>query len=284
MPDHPIIDAHVHLTDPARIAYPWMAGVPALRRPWAPPDFDRLSGGVTVEAMVFVEVDAAPADRMAEAQHVADLAATDARLQGMVASVEMDRGEATVAALDRMRGFPLLRGVRHLIEGHADTQGWAARPEMVEGVRLLAPHGLVFDLCLRHPQLTDATALVRACPDVTFVLDHIGKPGIRAGSMDPWRDDLRALAALPNVMCKISGVATEADHAKWTPEQLLPYINHALSVFGAERVMFGGDWPVSELAIRYASWVALVEEAVRPFGSAFAARLWSGTARAVYGL
>ena len=284
MPDHPIVDAHVHLTDPARIAYPWMEAVPALQRPWGLADFDRLAGGVAVEGMVFVEVDAAADDRLAEAEHVAGLAASDARLRGMVAAVEMDRGEATAAALDRMARFPLLRGVRHLIEPHAGTPGWAARPQMIEGVRLLASRGLVFDLCLRHPQLRDAAALARACPDVTFVLDHIGKPGIRAGSQDPWRDDLRALAALPNVMCKISGVATEADHATWTAEALMPYVRHALNVFGAERVMFGGDWPVSELAIRYAAWVTLVEAAARPFGPAFAARLWGGTARAVYRL
>jgi L-fuconolactonase len=282
MPDHPIIDAHVHLTDPSQISYPWTADVPALQRPWSLADFDALKGDVTIDAMVFVEVDAAWTDKLTEAAFVTGLAATDHRLKAMVAAVAMDQGAKTEAALDAMQGYPLLRGIRHLIERHTDTAGWACRPAMIDGVRRLAKRGLVFDLCLHHPQLADATALVRACPDVTFVLDHIGKPGIRAGLIEPWRDDLRALAALPNVLCKISGVVTEADHRAWTEDALMPYLTHALSVFGADRVMFGGDWPVSELATRYDRWVALVDRAVRPFGASFAARLWAGTAREVY--
>ncbi len=284
MPDHPIIDAHVHLTDPARISYPWMADVPDLQRPWTPADFDALTGAVKIEAMVFVEVDAAWTDKLAEAEYVTGIAATEPRLRGMVAAIAMDRGEATEAALAEMRRYPLLRGVRHLIERHTDSPGWACRPAMIDGVRLLGARDLVFDLCLKHPQLPDATELARACPDVTFVLDHIGKPGIRAGLFDQWRDDLRAMAALPNVICKISGVVTEADHAAWTEDAVLPYLTHALSAFGAERVMFGGDWPVSELATGYDRWVALVDRAVQPFGPRVAAGLWSGTARRVYRL
>ncbi len=282
MPDHPIIDAHVHLTDPARISYPWMAQVPALQRTWSLADFDALKGATDVEAMLFVEVDAAWSDKLTEAEHVTGLAATDPRLQGMVAAVAIDRGAETEAALNRMQHFPLLRGIRHLIERNTGTPGWACRPEMIDGVRQLAARDLVFDLCLYHPQLPDVTKLVRACPDVTFVLDHIGKPGIRAGLIDPWRDDLRALAALPNVMCKISGAVTEADHDAWTEAEVLPYLTHALSVFGADRVMFGGDWPVSELATRYDRWVALVDRAVLPFGSSFAEGLWAKTARRIY--
>jgi L-fuconolactonase len=281
-PDLPIIDAHLHLTDPARLRYPWMEGVPKLNRPWSLADFDALSGGVPVAGMVFVEVDAHPDDKLAEADFVAGLG--DPRLLGMVAAVPMDRGEATAAALAAMRERPLLRGVRHLIQHHAATPGWACRPEMIEGVRTLAPLGLAFDLCLYHPQIRDATALVAACPEVTFVLDHIGKPGIRAGLIDDWRADLSALARLPNVLCKVSGVATEAEHAAWTEDQLLPYLTHAMNVFGADRVLYGGDWFVSELAIAYPRWVALVHRAALPFGSAFAEGLWHRNARAVYRL
>ncbi len=283
MPDTPIIDAHLHLTDPARLRYPWMDAVPALHREWSLDDYDRRRGGVAVQAMVFVEVDVHPADRAAEVGFVTRTAAADPRLAAMVAAVAMDQGAATGAALDALPR-PLVRGVRHLIQGHVATPGYACRPEMVAGVRMLGERGLGFDLCILHPQMRDATALVDACPGVTFILDHLGKPGIRAGLMDPWREDLRALAARPNVACKISGAVTEADHAGWTEAQVMPYLTHAMDVFGADRVMFGGDWPVSELATTYARWVALVEDAVRPFGSAFAERLWRGTARDIYRL
>jgi L-fuconolactonase len=281
MPDHAIIDAHLHLTDP-RLRYPWMAEVPALQRPWGIADFNRLTGDIVVQAMVFVEVDVAPPDRVAEAEFVASVALADPRLRAMVAAVAMDAGAATEATLHVMRQYPLLRGVRHLIQAHWQTPGWACRAQMIDGIRLLAAHDLTFDLCVVHSQLRDALALVRACPDVTFVLDHIGKPAIKAGSIDPWRDDLAALAACPNVMCKISGVVTEADHAQWTDAEVTPYILHALNVFGADRVMFGGDWPVCEQATDYPRWVALVDRCVTGFGSHFAQNLWAGNARRIY--
>ena len=284
MSDHPIVDAHLHLTDPARVRYPWMAGVPALLRPWSLADYDRLSEGLAVEAFVFVEVDAAPEDKSAEVRLVAEAAAADPRLKGMVAAVAMDRGEATEVALDQLAPEPLLRGVRDLIERHAGEPGWARRPSMIEGVRGLAARGLSFDLCLRHPQMRDAIALVAACPEVRFVLDHLGKPGIRAGLLNPWREDLTALARRPNVWCKVSGVVTEADHGAWTEEDVLPYLAHALSAFGEERVMFGGDWPVSELATRLPRWVTLVERAAAQWGARACDKLWRGNATAFYRL
>jgi L-fuconolactonase len=284
MPDFPIIDTHLHLTDVAEISYPWMRDVPRLNKTWRLSDYDRLTSGLNVEAMVFVEVDAAPKDRLVEAASVTDLARDDARLRGMVACVAMDEGDETSKALEAMRNYALLRGVRHLIQGHVGTPGWACRPAMIEGVRQLANYGLVFDICVLHSQLSDAVKLVRACPDVIFVLDHIGKPGIRAGLIDSWRDDLTRLAQLPNVMCKISGVVTEADHATWSEDNVLPYITHALNVFGQERVMFGTDWFVSELATSVARWVNLVDRAVAPMGSYFAERLWNANARRIYRL
>jgi len=101
--------------------------------------------------------------------------------------------------------------------------------------------------------------MVRQCPEVRFVLDHIGKPGIKVGIFDPWRADLKELASLPNVHCKISGVTTEADHKNWTREQLRPYIDHAIETFGFDRIMYGGDWHVLELAGTYPEWVEIVD-------------------------
>jgi L-fuconolactonase len=91
------------------------------------------------------------------------------------------------------------------------------------------------------------------------MLDHIGKPGIKAGLMEPWKAEMRTIAGLPNVVCKLSGVVTEADHAAWTYEQVAPYMSHAIDRFGFDRIMFGGDWPVLNLASRYPDWVALVD-------------------------
>jgi L-fuconolactonase len=141
--------------------------------------------------------------------------------------------------------------------------GFCLRPAFEEGVRALAEFGLSFDLCIYHPQMPDVIELARRCPDVTFVLDHVGKPAIREGRLDPWRGHMRELAALPNVWCKLSGMTTEADVARWHSDDLRPYIDHSLECFGFKRSLFGGDWPVATLATSYSRWLGEVQAAVR---------------------
>jgi L-fuconolactonase len=281
MPDFPIVDAHVHLYDPGRVGYPWMRDEPRLDRPHLLADYRAAVAGVDVEAVVFVEVAAAPDQRLAEAEFVAGLAAADPLVAGIVASAGLDSGGAE---LDALAAVPGVRGIRQLIQGHLDEPGWCLREPFVEAVRGLAARDLSFDLCVYHPQLADAAELVRRCPDVRFVLDHIGKPGIRAGLSEPWRRDITALAALPNVWCKISGVATEADHAAWTEAELAPYVAHAIEAFGCRRAMFGGDWPVSTLATSYPRWVALVDAVAAGASPADRRRLWRETAIDFYRL
>jgi len=284
MPDYPIVDAHLHVYDPGRLSYPWMAAVPPLNSPHLPAEYRAALGGVEVEAAVFVEVDAAPDQKLAEAVFVADVAAKDPLIAGIVAGVALDRGGATEALLDALGRVPGVRGVRELIQGHVEAPGWCLREPFVDGVKSLAARDLSFDICILHPQLADATELVRHCPEVRFVLDHIGKPGIRAGLTEPWRRQMAALAALPNVWCKISGVVTEADHAAWTEAEVAPYVAHALDVFGYRRCMFGGDWPVAELATSYARWVALVETVAAGASEADRRRLWRDSAIEFYRL
>lgn len=284
MPEFPIVDAHVHLYDPGKITFPWMKNVPKLDRSHLPADFDRLSEGVAVEAMVFVEVDAGPGEYMQEVEWVSSQAASEPRLRGMVASIPLEKGEAAAADLDTYAKVPLARGVRRLIERHVEEPGWSLRDDFVSGVRLLPRYGFTFDLCFYHPQLGEVTELCRRCPEVRFVIDHIGKPGIRDGLVEPWRQQMREIARLPNVMCKISGVVTEANHASWTEAEVTPYIAHVIECFGFDRVMFGGDWPVSELAISYRGWVGLVDKIVEGASQAERRKLFHDNAAAFYGL
>jgi L-fuconolactonase len=285
MPDFPIIDSHLHIYDPGLISFPWMKARPSLDSPHLPETFFAAVDSVQVEGAVFVEVDAAPGFNLREAEFVTRQASREPRLAGMVASVALDSGpEAAAADLKTLAGMPLARGVRQLIERHVDEPGWAVRQPFVEGVQCLAAYDMSFDLCLYHPQLRDAIELVGRCPQVKFVLDHIGKPGIKAGLTEPWRTDLRTLAGLPNVMCKISGVVTEADHARWTEAEISPYIEHAIDCFGYDRVMFGGDWPVSELATSYASWVGLVDRITATASAADRRKLFRDNAIAFYRL
>jgi L-fuconolactonase len=151
-------------------------------------------------------------------------------------------------------------------------------------VKLLPRYGFTFDLCLYHPQLAEVTELCRRCPEVHFVIDHIAKPGIRAGLTEPWRSRMREIARLPNVACKISGVVTEADHAAWREADVAPYVAHAIECFGFDRVMFGGDWPVSELATTYRRWVDLVDSLVAGASENERRRLYRDNAIAFYRL
>ena len=284
MPPFPIVDTHVHLYDPGALPYSWTKGSDVLDRKSLPDRYFEKTAGIEIEALVFVEVDIDAGHHLDEARFVTRLADDEPKLRGMVGHAPMTKGTAVAEDLEVFAGLPLARGVRDLIQKHADEPGWCIQPAFVEAVKLLPRYGLSFDICLFHPQLKDAIELVKRCPDTRFVLDHIGKPGIKAGVFDPWRADIEALAELPNVSCKISGVATEADHAAWTEAQLAPYIAHTIESFGFDRVMFGGDWPVSELAIRYAEWVAIVDRVVAGASEEEKRKLFRDNAIAFYRL
>lgn len=258
MPDYPIVDSHVHLCDPRKFDYAWTKNAPSLAREVLPGHLTETAGPVEIEQFVFVEVDVDFPQHLEEADWVAEQARNDPRLAGMVASLPLERGQAIEAELDRLRQHKILRAIRRLIQNQPDPE-FCIRPDFIAGLKLLAAHDLAFDICVLHHQMPNAIQMVRQCPEVRFVLDHIGKPGIKAGIIDPWRRNLSELAALENVHCKISGVATEADHQNWTRKQLKPYIAHAVEAFGFDRVMFGGDWHVAELAVTYTDWVEIVE-------------------------
>jgi L-fuconolactonase len=258
VPDFPIVDSHVHLCDPSRFGYDWTKNAPSLERLVLPADFTKAAGQVEVDRFVFVEVDVNFPQHLEEAEWVQGLALADKRLAGMVAALPLERGKAIESELDRLRQHKILRAVRRLIQNQADPD-FCIRPDFIDGLRLLARHDLAFDICILHHQMPNVIKMVRQCPEVRFVLDHIGKPGIKAGIFDPWRQHLKELASLPNVHCKISGVTTEADHKNWTREQLKPYIAYTIDTFGFDRVMYGGDWHVLELAGTYPDWVDIVD-------------------------
>lgn len=262
MPDFPIVDTHLHLWDLGRLRYPWLAGVPMLNRNHLIDDYRRACGAVQVAKMVFVQCECEPALFQQEVDWVTEVARIDPRIRGIVAWAPLEHGEAADADLARLAVNPLVKGIRRIIQFEPD-QEFCLRPDFVRGVQLLARHGLTFDLCINHRQLANTIRLVRQCPEVSFILDHIGKPDIKAGQLDPWRAELRELARMENVSCKLSGLATEADHAKWTPADLRPYLDQVLNCFGFDRVMFGGDWPVSTQATDYPRWVATLDDALK---------------------
>lgn len=261
MPSFPIVDTHVHLWDPGRLRYAWLAGVPALNKRHTIDDYRHSCGEVQVAKIVFVQCECDPLQSYAEADWVTEVARADPRIRGIVAQAALENGPAVEPDLVRLASNPLVKGIRRLLQSEADD-AFCLRPEFVRGVQLLPRHGLSFDLCIFHRQLANVIQLVRQCPNVRFVLDHIGKPDIKSGRLDPWRTELRELAALPNVSCKVSGLVTEADFERWTPADLQPYLDHVIDCFGFDRVLFGGDWPVSSQASEFPRWVATLDNAL----------------------
>ena len=218
-----------------------------------------------------------------EVDWVSELAEHDARLQGIVAHASLERPGEVVPHLEFLATNPLVKGVRRLIQGEQDPT-FCIHPDFVEGVRLLASFGFSFDICVFHHQLPAVLQLVEKCPDVSFILDHMGKPGIRERTVQPWKDHIRALSQAENVVCKISGLITEADHSFWKPADCWPYIDHAFDVFGPERILFGSDWPVVKLAGSFRHWTDVLLDITRAFSDEEKAALYHNNAATAYRL
>ncbi|HWX22626.1 MAG TPA: amidohydrolase family protein [Candidatus Binatia bacterium] len=259
----PIVDSHVHLWKPAQFRYAWLDGLPALNRAFQPPDFIAASASVNVSKFIFVECGCEPAQSLAEVDWISTLAKSEPRLKGIIAQASLELGESARSDLVTLASRPLVKGVRRNLQAESDEE-FCLQPEFIAGVKLLPEFGFTFDLCIRNEQLPVATELARRVPEVVFVLDHLGKPDVRHHHFETWARDLDALAALPNVMVKISGLTTEANWHDWQPADLAPYLGRAFESFGPERLIFGSDWPVMTLATSYQRWVETVQTLV-PF-------------------
>jgi L-fuconolactonase len=277
------VDSHVHFWDPAVLTYRWLASEPSIAGVHGPAELSSEAGRQAPAQIVFVQAECDRAQALEEVAWVSRLAQGEPRIAGIVAFAPVDAGAETLRALDRLREYPLVRGVRHLIQGSTDPD-FCRRPAFIEGVRALGERGLSFDLCIRHAQLPAATDLARACPHTQLILDHAGKPDIRGARLDPWRGELQELAALPHVACKLSGLVTEAGTARWAIDDLRPYAAHVLEAFGHERVLFGSDWPVVKLASTYARWVDTADKLLADLDPVARGAVFSDNARRIYRL
>lgn len=277
------IDAHHHLWDLSRRPQAWL-DEPALRpirRDFTAADLAAATAGTGVGRTVLVQV-LADLDETREFLAAAEGSALIAAVVGW-ADLASPRVADDLAELRAGRGGRLLAGVRHLVQGEPDP-GWLARPEVIAGLRAVAAQGLAYDLLVLPHQLPAALAAVRAVPELTFVLDHLAKPPIASGRMEPWAGLVGELAAEPNVCCKLSGMATEADPAAWTVDDLRPYAERVLEAFGPSRVMFGSDWPVCLLAGGYGRIMAAARELTSGLSAAESDAVFRATAAGAYRL
>ena len=260
MDNFPIVDTHVHLWHPKQLRYPWLKDVPNLNRPYLLQDYSDAYQDLNIESIVFVQCDTHPDDGLKETTWVTSLAAVEPKIKGIVAWAPLEEGEQVAPFVEKLAEESLVKGIRRLIQ--SEDIDFCIQPNFVKGVKTLSRFNLSFDLCIFHPQLSNTISLVEQCPNVQFILDHIGKPDIKNQLFDPWKQEITQLASFENVNCKISGLVTEADHNSWTPEDLQPYIEHVLEAFSFDRVIYGSDWPVSTLASDYPRWVQTLKEAV----------------------
>ncbi len=278
-----LVDTHVHFWDPDHLRYPWLDNSDLLNQVYMRAEYDDAIAPYTVDQIVFVQAECIPEHWEDEARWVAELAEEDGRIQGIVASAPLEEGEGAFPMLERLAELPHMRGIRRLLQGEADPE-FMLQPDFVAGVQALPDYDMTFDLGVHRGQLPAVIELVGRCPEVQFMLNHIAVPDIRGGNLDPWRDQLRTLSELPNVYCKMSGVATAADHDNWTPADLRPAIEHVLDCFGFDRTAFGSDWPVMLLATTFPRWVDALSEIVADASESEKRRLFRETAQAFYRL
>lgn len=262
------IDAHHHFWRYTPAEYDWIdESMAVIRRDFLPADLASEIAGAGVDGVISVQA----RQTIAETEWLLTQAAAHPWIWGVVGWAPLAEANAG-AVLERLAGNPALLGVRHVLQTEPDA--YMDRADFNAGLSHLHRMRLTYDILINHHQLLAAVRLVDRHPQQVFVLDHIAKPDIRGGSIEPWASDLAELARRPHVFCKLSGVVTEANFASWSYEQITPYMETALAAFGPARTMFGSDWPVCRVATTYAGWLDTVER--------FAASLSADERRALF--
>jgi L-fuconolactonase len=278
-----VVDAHHHVWDLSVRDQDWLSGpgTAAIRRSFGIEDLAPRARAAGVHATVLVQTVCVAQ----ETPELLALAAAGGLVAGVVGWTDLTApGVAdALAALRELPGGQRLVGIRHQVQSEPDPR-WLLRPDVLRGLAAVADAGLAHDLVVLPHQLPAAAEAAARLPDLTFVLDHLGKPPVASGRLEPWRGALRNLAALPNTVCKLSGLVTEADRSSWTVEDLRPYADTALDAFGPDRLMFGSDWPVCLLAAGYEEVLDAARALTGHLGEAERHAVFGGTAARVYGL
>lgn len=269
-----ILDAHLHLWDPDRLEYGWLAG--DLARRHGPEDLAVAEGGDPVER-VFVQADCRPDQARDEVRWVQSVA-REAGVVGIVAFAPLHKGVDGVAdLLDEYAAHPLVVGVRRLLQ--SEPAGFADTAAFRSAARATAERGLVFDACVRSTQIDEVAALVDAVPELSVVLDHLGKPGPGAADDAVWPAAISALAARSTVSVKLSGLPAELGPG-WHAAQVQPLLDRCLAAFGVDRLLYGSDWPVSGPLPRWRETVR--RWAIDRTGADGAAAIMGDNARRIY--
>ncbi|MCH2113976.1 MAG: amidohydrolase family protein [Pirellulales bacterium] len=277
-----MIDAHQHFWDRTRIDFDhaWQegSGMEKICRSFLPTDLKPLLEGAGVDRSVFVQTQ----HKLEENRWALGLAEQYDFIAGVVGWIDL-ASSACEQQLLEFEDCPKFVGVRHVTQDEPDDD-FIVRSDVLRGLKILEKHEVPFDLLFFVKHLHHAERLGRELPDLPMVIDHIAKPEIKSGRIDNWRSSFSRAASCDNIYCKLSGMITEADWENWKPSDLKPYVETALDLFGPERLMYGSDWPVCELAGSYQQQFDAVCEAVGPLGESEVTAIFGGTAARFYGL
>lgn len=277
-----IVDAHHHFWDPALADYPWMTDeLVRIRRRFDPDDLQPLLADAGVDRTILVQTRSSESET---AEFLATAAGTPF-IAGVVGWTDLTDPDVA-AALERVRagvGGDHLVAIRHQVHDEPDAD-WLRRQDVRRGIAAVGAVGLAYDLLVRPRELAAALETIRALPSVRFVIDHLAKPPIREGELEPWATLIRPFGREPNVWCKVSGLVTEADWATWTAADLGPFVDVALETFGPDRLLMGSDWPVCLLAGSYADVLDATRAVVAGLAPDEQASVFGGTAIDVYRL
>lgn len=244
----PLIDTHLHLWDLGHLDYPWLKNPEnPLSRNFLIADYHEATAGLPIEKMVFVECGRAPNQYLQEVDWVLGIQEKDKRIAGMVAYFPLEKGASGLREMEALAERKIVKGIRKAFMPNHKA--------FLEGVKLLSRFGWSYDLNIRTKDLPAAYEFAKAHPDQIIVLDHIANPDIGNNEWQDWRKGISAFSKLENVSCKISGMLTKTNPSEESIDQMKPYFETVLDVFGMDRVLFGGDWPVLLRAASYQKWV-----------------------------
>jgi len=277
--DRGIVDSHQHVWQIGHFDYPWMSpDVEVLYRDYLPETNAEALASLGVTRTVLVQA----SNSVAESHWMLDLADEHEQIAGVVGWVDL-ASSSVGAQLDELQARPAFKGVRHIVESEPDD-AWLVRADVLAGFRELARRKVPYDLLVHTRHLGHVLTLANECPDLPLVVDHCAKPPIATAEFDAWARAIERVAAIDRIHCKISGLVTEAKHDAWSVDQLRPYVDHVVSCFGIDRLLFGSDYPVCLLAATYAQVLGAARDFFAGYPESAQGAVFAGNAERFYAL
>lgn len=275
-----VVDTHMHLWDLQKLNYPWLENQSEpLNKNYLVSDYQKATEDIPIKKIVFVESARLDKQYLEEVDWVVGLSKIEPRIQGIVAFLPLEKGMDVMPEIETLLERKIVKGIRHGV-----NKELLGNYNFQSNIQLISRYQLSFDLNISPAVVPDALPLIRKCPDTVFILDHLCNPNIKDQELGSWKAHLKNLAEMDNVYCKISGLITKADIVSWKPEDLKPYIDHALETFGPERLMFGSDWPVVLKAGSYQNWFSSLLQMLAELTPKENKQVFCGTAEEIYRL